>query len=436
MTAFTPKQTQTIAYANKPYNIQLGARGGGKTYTDILVTIPSRIEKLRKHNGLFLLCGNTLENIDDNILNPMRDYWGDTLVPVRKLNSSLINLFGVPFRLVGGAKSDRVNVLRGKNILYAYCDEVVTYNYEFFTMLITGLRCTDASGRLVSIADFTCNPDTPAHWFKQFIDKQLNSNPDMIYVQHYTIYDNPFLSKQYVKNLEDLYRGTVYFDRYIKGLWTNAEGIIFRQFADNPNKYIKENQDNILKIHIGVDFGGAKAKTIIIASGIIKVDGIYKIVVLEEHEVKERYKGAGIDIEQVAREHFDFYQMLINKYKVRPEVTFCDHLDLAIVQMRNYHKLRGSNHKIDKVNKSTISLAEYIQTINSLLNIDKLFFLNHTELVINSFTTLLYDEKQIIDAVLDDNVTCDVDTYDATRYSISNFLLQNNIYKWIIKIAA
>ena len=99
--------------------------------------------------------------------------------------------------------------------------------------------------------------------------------------------------------------------------------------------------------------------------------------------------------------------------------------------MRNYHKSKGSNHNIDKVNKTTISLSEYISTINALLNIEKLLILKHNERVIESLSTLLYDEDSEKDTVLDDG-TCDVDTYDAFRYSISRFLLQNNLYHWTL----
>jgi PBSX family phage terminase large subunit len=52
-----------------------------------------------------------------------------------------------------------------------------------------------------------------------------------IYLQEYTIYDNPFLPLEYVHNLEAEYRGTVWYDRYILGLWTLAEGLIYPHFS-------------------------------------------------------------------------------------------------------------------------------------------------------------------------------------------------------------
>ena len=77
--------------------------------------------------------------------------------------------------------------------------------------------------------DGTCNPESPRHWFKEFLD----SDADIFY-QQYTLYDNPFNPPEFVKALEIEYGGTVYFDRYVLGLWKRAEGVVFPDFADNP----------------------------------------------------------------------------------------------------------------------------------------------------------------------------------------------------------
>lgn len=428
------KQEQFIVYGNRTYNVKTGARGGGKTHIDILFTIANRVRQLKQYKGMFILCGNTLESIDDNILNPMRSYWGVKCVPERK-NKTTIKLFGTDFRLIGASKKDRINILKGKNILYAYCDEITTYVDGFFEMLDYGLRCTDSEGNLVSIADFTCNPDNPTHWFKVWFDKQLEKFPESIFYQHYTMYENPFLSKEYILNKEEMYRGTVYFDRWILGLWTFAEGIIFQQFANNPELYLLDTIDynKIHRVHIGVDFGDVNSKTMFIASAVINDNGVYKIVVLEELHVKHKLNT--VDASMVVEKHYEFYNMVIEKYRlslkqIRNCVSWCDHMGLIINQMRNYHKNKSSDHSLNKVDKNTIGLSEYILTINALFNLNKLYILKHNDYMIKSLQGLLYDDKKE-DAVLDDNHTCDVDTYDAFRYSISLFLRKNHEYKFV-----
>lgn len=429
---YTEKQKLDIKYGNHRWNIKSGATRSGKTYLDIDFKIVDRIIERRGKSGIAIICGKNYGTIERNVIIPLREVYGNligSITNTSKNKSTHIMIADEPVYLFGAGDISRIDTLRGSSVKYAYCDEVVSYNPLFFEMLKSRLD------KEYSICDLTCNPDNPNHWFKNFMDSDVDK-----WILHFTIDDNPFLPPVFVEQLKKEYEGTVYYDRYILGLWVNAEGLIFLQFANNKSKYTIDKAENIIKIDIGVDFGGNKSKTMFIASGIIRtlenVNGtlreVYKLVVLEEHHVKEKIQGAGIDAEQVAREHYEFYKKIAEKYNIIPQVSWCDHFDLAIIQIRNYHKLKGSNHKIDKVDKSSITLPDYILTINSLLNIEKLLILNNNIRVIESLSTLLYDEKSNKDAVLDDG-TCDVDTYDAFRYSISRFLLQNNLYHWTYK---
>ncbi|TXJ31164.1 terminase large subunit domain-containing protein [Brachyspira aalborgi] len=429
---YTEKQKLDIKYGNHRWNVKSGATRSGKTYLDIDFKIVDRIIERRGKSGIAIICGKNYGTIERNVIIPLREVYGNligSITNTSKNKSTHIMIADEPVYLFGAGDISRIDTLRGSSVKYAYCDEVVSYNPLFFEMLKSRLD------KEYSICDLTCNPDNPNHWFKEFMDSDVDK-----WILHFTIDDNPFLPPVFVEQLKKEYEGTVYYDRYILGLWVNAEGLIFLQFANNKNKYIIDRAENIIKIDIGVDFGGNKSKTMFIASAVVRklendngtLREVYKLVVLEEHHVREKTQGAGIDAEQVAREHYDFYKKIAEKYNIIPQVSWCDHFDLAIIQIRNYHKLKGSNHKIDKVDKSSITLPDYILTINSLLNIEKLLILSQNIRVIESLSTLLYDEKSSKDAVLDDG-TCDVDTYDAFRYSISRFLLQNNLYHWTYK---
>lgn len=429
---YTEKQKLDIKYGNHRWNVKSGATRSGKTYLDIDFKIVDRIIERRGESGIAIICGKNYGTIERNVIIPLREVYGNligSITNTSKNKSTHIMIADEPVYLFGAGDISRIDTLRGSSVKYAYCDEVVSYNPLFFEMLKSRLD------KEYSICDSTCNPDNPNHWFKEFMDSDVDK-----WILHFTIDDNPFLPPVFVEQLKKEYEGTVYYDRYILGLWVNAEGLIFLQFANNKSKYIIDRAENIIKIDIGVDFGGNKSKTMFIASAVVRklendngtLREVYKLVVLEEHHVREKTQGAGIDAEQVAREHYDFYKKIAEKYNIIPQVSWCDHFDLAIIQIRNYHKLKGSNHKIDKVDKSSITLPDYILTINSLLNIEKLLILSQNIRVIESLSTLLYDEKSSKDAVLDDG-TCDVDTYDAFRYSISRFLLQNNLYHWTYK---
>ncbi len=92
-----------------------------------------------------------------------------------------------------------------------------------------------------SCFDGSCNPEHPTHWLKEFLD---NDKLD-IYLQKYTIFDNPFLPPKYVEELCKEYEGTIYYDRLILGLWKRAEGAIYKRFADNPDAYRCEVLDEL-----------------------------------------------------------------------------------------------------------------------------------------------------------------------------------------------
>lgn len=119
--------------------------------------------------------------------------------------------------------------------------------------------------------------DHPTHWLKEFLD---NDELD-IYLQRYTIFDNPFLPSEFVEQLCKEYEGTIYYDRLILGLWKRAEGAIYKRFADNPEKFQCEiveeltddpehkqfKKDDTVSIEIGLDFGGNQSGHSFVARG-------------------------------------------------------------------------------------------------------------------------------------------------------------------------
>lgn len=214
MSGFSPMQEEYFRNATHRWNVKSGATRSGKTYMDYYL-IPKRIRAVAGKPGLVVLLGNTKGTLQRNIIDPLQLIWGERLVsPIRSDNTAV--LFGEKCYCLGADKINQVDRLRGSSIKYCYGDEVVTWHEEVFSMLKSRLD------REYSIFDGTCNPEGADHWFKEFLDSDAD-----IYCQNYTIYDNPFNPPEFVRNLEKEYDGTVYFDRYIKGLWVNAEGLVY-----------------------------------------------------------------------------------------------------------------------------------------------------------------------------------------------------------------
>ena len=220
--AFSAKQREYLDNADRRWNFKTGATRSGKTYLDYYV-IPKRIRSRIGKPGLTVILGVTKSTIERNILEPMRNIWGTALVG--EINSqNTCYLFGERVYCLGAEKVSQVSKIRGSSIKYVYGDEVADWNEEVFELLKSRLD------KPYSCFDGALNPQGPNHWLKAFLDSDFD-----IYNQHYTIFDNPFLPKEFVDNLCKEYAGSVYYKRYILGEWALAEGLVYPMFSREKN---------------------------------------------------------------------------------------------------------------------------------------------------------------------------------------------------------
>jgi PBSX family phage terminase large subunit len=219
----SPKQAEYIQNANSRWNIKIGATQCGKTFIDVQYVIPHRISERAGRKGLNVILGVSKETIERNVLEPMRDIWGEKLIsPINSRNFATI--MGEKVYCLGAEKVSQVSKLRGAKFKYVYVDEIVDINAEVFQLLKSRLSLP------YSVCDASGNPSYPTHFIKKFIDSK-DKGVD-VYCQQWTLYDNPFLSPGYVHALESEYDGTVFFDRYILGKWTQAEGLIYPMYLN------------------------------------------------------------------------------------------------------------------------------------------------------------------------------------------------------------
>ena len=228
---FSRKQNEYIQKANRRWNLKVGAVRSGKSYVDIAYTIPSRLRELKDEKGLNVILGVSKETIERNVLQPMREIYTDAIVSTINARN-IAHVCGVPVYCLGAEKRSQVAKIQGSSIKYCYGDEIAKWNPEVFAMLQSRLD------KPFSRFDGACNPEYPSHWLKTFIDREDID----AYVQKYTIFDNPFISKEFVENLCREYEGTVYYGRYIDGDWTLAEGLVYPMYQECivdelPGKY-------------------------------------------------------------------------------------------------------------------------------------------------------------------------------------------------------
>lgn len=199
----------------------LGAVRSGKSFVDVNYIIPQRLRNMKDQNGLNLILGVSRETIERNVLQPMREMYTDRVVgSINGRNIAMV--CGCPVYCLGAEKISQVAKIQGMSVKYCYGDEIAKWSPEVFAMLQSRLD------KPYSCFDGSCNPEYPGHWLKAFIDREDID----IYVQKYTIFDNPHLPQKFVEDLCKEYEGTVYYGRYIKGEWTLAEGLIYPMFEN------------------------------------------------------------------------------------------------------------------------------------------------------------------------------------------------------------
>lgn len=242
MIELTPKQAEYVREAHHRWNFAVGAVRSGKSHLAVQYTIPNCLRERHGKRGINLILGASKENIERNVLTPMRDIWGNNMVS--DINSrNWATMFGEKVYCIGAENVRQVSKLRGSEVKFCYCDEIVDINKEVFEMLKSRLSLP------YSICHAAANPSYPTHFVKEFIDSK-DKGVD-IYCQEYTIYDNPFLPPEYVRALEAEYSGTVYYLRYILGKWARAEGLIFPMYMDAFGTPDRETADFVISMDYG-----------------------------------------------------------------------------------------------------------------------------------------------------------------------------------------
>ena len=398
----TNKQQEYLNNCNHRWSVKTGATGSGKTFVDIAATIPKRILKCRGE-GLIVLMGNTKGTLERNILSPMRDLYGPLVGTISSDNT--VQVFGKKVYALGADNKKHVARIQGASMEYVYGDEVTTWSEEVFQMLKSRLRCEH------SHFDGTCNPDHPSHWFKKFLDSDAD-----IYQQAYVIEDG-VLPKDIVEQLKKEYAGTVYYDRFIRGLWVAADGVIYKVFADNPDRFIckrelvdfhSPNHLDIVKAVIGVDFGGGTSAHAFCCTGFTR--GMKKVVVLDEYREKE-----ALTPEKLNQAFADFVRSCKERWFVTD--VYCDSAEQTLINGFRQTVAR-ERLMVNVGNALKKPINERIRATCVLMGADRFLISEDCKETIDAFRSAVWDSKKLTEDVRLDNGTTNVDNLDAFEYSI------------------
>ncbi len=409
------KQNRYIAESTHRWNFKTGAVRSGKSYVDVAYVVLSRIRAVSGKAGLNVILGVSKESIERNVLQPMREIYGHKLIGL--INSRNIAIIcGEEVYCLGAEKISQVAKIQGSSIKYCYGDEVAKWHEDVFTMLKSRLD------KAYSKFDGSLNPEHPTHWLKGFLD---NDKLD-IYVQTYTIFDNPFLPSDYVDNLCKEYDGTIWYDRLILGLWKRADGAIYKKYANSKESFKCEIVDeytdsdvkqfrkrDIERIEIGLDFGGNQSGHAIVAKGY--TSNYKEVIALQSTRIMAKNENDIIDSNKLDEYVIQFVKEIMHKYATN---------NLYALYYDNAESVLGNSirNAVGKVFPSVAVRPAQKKHINDRINCmirlmgaERFYITEDCQSLSDALSDAVWDKKKV-DTRLDDG-TSDIDSLDAFEYS-------------------
>ncbi len=185
---------------------------------------------MRRFNGQsFAMCGKAKTSIRRNMVQPLLPVLRDIGFQVRDLISKgviEIDYMGRSnrFYLFGGKDESSGSLIQGITLAGVLLDEVVLMPRSFVEQACA--RCSVTGSKIW----FSCNPESPQHWFYREWIRKCDARR-ALYI-HFTLEDNPSLSKKIIERYKRMYSGDFY-RRFILGQWVLPEGRVYDFFSED-----------------------------------------------------------------------------------------------------------------------------------------------------------------------------------------------------------
>lgn len=399
ITKLSPKQKLVMKWAHLPQYrdkkaiICDGSVRSGKTVSMIIGFVHWAMRFFDGKN--FGICGKTVSSTERNIITPLlsmvdiTDYYdvtyrrGDSLLTIR--DGEKVNRFYV----FGGKDESSYTLIQGITLSGVLFDEVALMPQSFVDQAIA---------RTLSEQDarhwFNCNPESSEHWFyKEWI---CNTRQKKAIHLHFTMQDNPILSPAQIADAEASFSG-VFYDRYIRGLWCVAEGLIYPQF--DKEKHVRRLEHPQGKWYISVDYGTLNA----FSAGLWCYDGHTAYRAAEWY-----YSGRDTKQQLTNTQYAAAIKKLAGNRKIESVIVDPSAASFIAELVHNgFHVRKGNN-----------DVLEGIRRVSTDLQNGKLLFSPSCKDCIREFSLYRWDEKQQKDTPLKTNDHA----MDDVRYFVNTIL--------------
>ena len=408
MSVLTEKQLAFMRESNRlkaRITLLYGSVRAGKTFIALLWFVFFVLT--RPLEDEFLMIGKTLTTLKRNSLNLLQSLVGEKNFTY-SMSAKEGRLFGRTVWLEGADNEAAESKIKGMTLAGIYMDEM-TEIPKAVTMQCFA-RISLPGARFIG----TTNPDDP----ENYVNQEIILNPLINkHVVKFTIDDNTTLPREYVEEIKKEFTG-VFYERFILGNFVRAEGVIFRQFADDPERWIlDEIPKDVRWMTFGIDYGGNHSNTIFICDGIR--EGGKGVVILEE----EMLKMKGVHPDQLEEQACAFMRRCIKQFdKLTPTYCWTDQPETLTLGIAARARREGLPVSITVADKRDI--LDRIYAKERMLNLGKWHVMRNCKMVIYSTANQLWNEKKAEkhkDERLDNDPKVN-DVADAEEYSWEPFI--------------
>ena len=346
------KQKKILAFPYSEYDVIIcdGAVRSGKTSVMMVAFIDWAMQNFSGQR--FGICGKTVDSATKNIITP---YVGMKYAKKRysvrwRRSEKMLEVCRGPvknyFEIFGGKDDSSFMLIQGRTLAGILLDEVALMPQSFVQQALA--RCSVDGARIW----FSCNPDSPKHWF--YTDWILRSEERNALYLRFSMEDNPSLSQKVLERYKKSFAG-VFYDRYIRGLWVVAEGLIYPMFGDHCISKTEPRQ--YTRYLASMDYGIQNPTSI----GIWGLcDGIW-------YRVKEYYhSGRETGRQKTDQEYYDDLEKLagdlpVEKLIIDPSATSF----IALVNQKHRFKVwKANNDVVDGIQHTASCLQDGTIKIN------------------------------------------------------------------------
>lgn len=377
------KAAASVMQANARINLWEGSVRSSKTVSSLIAFL--KFVRNAPPGGL-LLAGRTERTVKANVIDVLVEWLGPKRCRYVSGTGEL-RLLGRKISVVGASSEQAEEKVRGRTLAGAYLDEVTLMPETFFKRVLSQLSIPGA--KLFG----TTNPDSPFHWLKtNFIDRADELD---IRVFHFQLSDNPTLPPEYVEQLKAEYGGpgTLFYMRFIDGLWVVAEGAVYPQFQRERHVVdVLPGPEFIRSKWVAVDYGTTHP---FVALLLLEVDhpavGPHLLVASEY-----RYEGGLVGKPLTNPEYSKELRawLAANPYVANTKATPSGDLDRIYVDPSAL-SFATQLHRdgFERVNSADNEVIDGIRGVAGLLSMRRLLIHSSCAGVLKEFPGYVWDEK-------------------------------------------